>query len=311
MDESYSVHLMYCNSALLDMFVYDTLKECCEAGLDSTFEIENTANFNEMLDLMNMQSFMSKRWLFVIKYKKTKKLVERYKGVFTSKNSCFLIKVENYREFLEVKSLIPQSRNDMYLSFLNFEDIVFLLRGYSISDAMLRFISRAYAREPEKIMILIDKMKEGYVVSDKKSVTAVCGESQSTISSYVMSLLNTKIKSELGAKRSLKKKINDGVSLSRIYSPGTLRNYMIAELRNLIHIKQMYLNADIYKEIREVPECFESNNLNRYSGLLDKIIEMPMDTIVKLFIALEQSGRWYKEIDVVAFLYNYYEILKN
>ena len=71
--------------------------------------------------------------------------------------------------------------------------------------------------------------------------------------------------------------------------------------------KKENMRNDCFSQTEDVLDYY----LNRYSGLLDKIIEMPMDTIVKLFIALEQSGRWYKEIDVVAFLYNYYEILKN
>lgn len=309
MDEGYTVHLEYCNSSLLDMFVYDRLKECCEAGLDSIVEVENTSRFNEMLDLLNMQSFMSKRWLFVLTYKKVKKLVEKHKGIFTTKTSCFLIRVDGYKEFLEVKKLIPQARNDMYLASLNFTDTMFLLRGYSLSDVNLRFVFTAYSREPDKIMLLRQKLDEGYEVTDKKSITEICGESQSTISSYVMSLLSIQVKSEIGARRSLRRKIIDGISLCRIYTPGTLRNFMISELRNMIHIKQMYLNADVYKEIREVPDCFEGNNLSRYNGLLSTIIKMPMNTLVKLFIALESSGRWYREVDLVSFLYSYYEVI--
>ena len=313
-DDSYTVHVIYCDSSLLNMFVYDKLKECCEAGLESVLEVTNTSSFNDMLDLMNIQPFLSKRWLFSISYKKVKKLVEKYKGLFSSLSSgtsCFMIKVENYKEFLEVKSLIPQRRNDLYLSYMNFSDVAYLLKGYDISDAVLNYIAKSYSREPDKIMLLVEKLNLGVSVPDRKTVVSICGESQSTVQSYVMSLLSVKVKSEIGAKMSLKRKINDGVGLCREYSPGTVRNYMISALRDMIHVKQMYLNSDIYKEIRSVPDCFSDSKLERYRVYLNQIIEIPIDKMIRLFIALQKSGRWYKEVDLISFFFFYYEVQKN
>ena len=84
--------------------MYDSLKEVCEANLESIITVEGSSGFNEMMDLVNINPFLAKRWLFIITYKKVKKLLSKAKGIFSYDSSCFLIKVENYKEFKEAKN---------------------------------------------------------------------------------------------------------------------------------------------------------------------------------------------------------------
>lgn len=307
-DEKRSIHLLYTDSSLVEMFVYDSLKECCEANLESIVEVNGASSFNEMMDLLNISPFLAKRWLFIIEYKRVKKLVSKVKGAFLTDTSCFLIKVSNYKEFKEVKDLFGQGvANQLYLAYMSYRDVLWLLNGRGLSQALMDYIAKSYSRDPEKIMMLLKEMDNGLTITDRKGIVAVCGESTGSIVSFVISLLSMNIKTERGMKISIAKKSKEAVGMARLYGSSSFRNFILATLKDIIYIKEMYLNGDIYDTIRDVPDCFDEKRLLRYKMYLRTILGIKLNDVVKLYVMVAKSGVWYKEIDVMSFLYDYYE----
>ena len=100
-----NVHLLVTNSNLADIYVYDTLKERCDATLESIYNIEKVSDIGIMKELVGMEPYMSDRWLFIIDYSKLKKSIKEISGIFEADTSIFLIKVKGYADFKEFKEL--------------------------------------------------------------------------------------------------------------------------------------------------------------------------------------------------------------
>lgn len=308
-DEGKNVHILYADSSLIEMFVYDTLKDVCAANLESIITVESTSGLNDMVDLVNINPFLARKWLFVIDYKKVKKQVLKMKNMFLgSDTSCFLFKVSNYKEFKELRDTFGAGvANDMYLAYMSYKDVTWLLQGYELPQGLVDYVAKSYSRDPEKIMILIKEMNNGLHISDKRGIVDVCGESTGSIISFVLSLLNIKISSKKGMKLSIAKKSKEAISLARLYGSSSFRNFVLATLKDIIYIKEMYLNGDIYDTIRDVPDCFDEKRLLRYKVYLRSIIVLNMSDVTRLYVLIAKSGSWHQEIDVMSFLYDYYE----
>lgn len=305
-DPNKSLNLLYTNSERAEMFVYDTLKKKCSATNDSVIEVYNQSTFEEMLDLAPEYPILAKEWLFIIKYKKVKKLCEKYKGLFTSGNCVFLILVENFKEFQEFKELLNNKCNAMYMTYLTFSDINYLFYPFEIPSKFISFISKTYSRDIENIFKLYDKVLEGYEVDSIKSITEICGNSVGTTQSFVLSLLKIDIPNLKNPKLSLKRKFRELIDLSNAIGSKRLKGFLLSNVKDLIYIKQLYIQADIYDDIKNLPEGYDEKKLSRYQRYLNMIKEIPLQKILSLYTELLESQEWYKEIDVVQFLFNYY-----
>lgn len=308
-DDRCSIHLMYSESNLAELLVYDTIKQTCEADLESTLTINNSTSFNGMLDLINIQPFLADRWFVVIEYKKVAKLLKNYTGIFRLDTCRFLIKTNNYKEFKAAKELIQTSNgslNELYLAVLRMNDVSWLTKDINLSWKLNEFLYKSYSREPDKILGLVREVKNGAIVNDRKDIVNICGASSGSVFSYVMSLLTMSIKTERGANTSLKKKLSEAIDLSRTYGVTTFRNYLVATLRDIIDIKEMYLNGDIYDNIINLPAKFDEKRYGRYRYALKSILALPLNEVIGLYLTLMKSGYWMREVDVIEFIYKLY-----
>lgn len=304
----YHSYLLYTDSSLVEMFVYDRLKELCRANSESIVEVGSPKGVGEMIDTVSISPFLAEKWLFVIDYRKVKRQIEKLKGIFSAETSCFFIKVSNYKEYKEVLELLGKgSVCELYLSFLQYRDIVWLLRDTGMKPNLIDYVVKSYSRDPEKVFLLLRELQNGLEVSDRKEITAICGESSGSVMSFVISLLVGTVSSDRGLKMSLGRKSKEAVSLARLHGVGSFRNFMIASVRDIMYLKEMYLNCDIYDTIRDVPDCFDEKKLMRYRMYLSRIVDMDMSRVVRLYAMLCCSGKWISEIDVISFLYEYYK----
>ena len=86
---SKNVHLLYTNSSLIEMNIYDILKDSCGATLESVYNVNTKADCNEMLNLLSVQSYLAEKWLFIIDYSKLKDFVKSHKNIFMVDTACF------------------------------------------------------------------------------------------------------------------------------------------------------------------------------------------------------------------------------
>lgn len=311
--EDYQTHLLFTNSNLAELYVYDSLKEVCEATVESVYNITNKKTFNEMLELSNMHPYLSRLWLFVVDYHKTKASCKQFKAVFQSNTAKFLIKVQNYGEYKEVKSLIG-TINDMYLVRISSDDVMKLLKGYDISQKTLDFIAKTYSNDVEKIFELKNKLDSGLEVTNPKSVITLVGASGGTINRYVMQLLADPPTTEKGFKMVYRNRVKDAKLLLDAYGITSFRNFLVASTKDIMNIKVLYNQGIIFKQIRDLPEVvdeqgnavYDEKRLSKYTYFLERITtEIPYTRIVRLYTLLK-SSYWRTEEDVLKFLYDYY-----
>jgi hypothetical protein len=302
-----TVHILQTNSGLADIFVYDSLKKLCGASIDSIVEVDSRATFMSMLELVNMQPLLADRWLFAITYKgAVKSLVRKYEGIFKSDTSVFLIRVENYKDFKDVKQFLPFA-NDLYLNVIKGSDLAYLFEGVSLSSAVLEFIGKSYYKEPEKAFMLRKEIKNGATVETTKDVVDICGKSTGSIAQFAMRLLNEMPTSKSGLKRVYSSRIKVFSDLVDTFGVQSLYNFLIAVVKDFLDIKVLYLQGVIYDCIGELPEPYDEKRLSRHSMYLKRLTtELSYEDILRLYMGLRKHGRWVSAADGLRFLYEYY-----
>ena len=305
-DPSKSVHLLLTSSNLIEIYVYDTLKARCNATLESIIDVNSASTYRYMLELVNIEPNLADKWLFVLDYKKIKGSLKKNLGVFQSEVAVFLIKVDNYKDFKEVKEL-GVVLNDLYLDVIRRNDVYYMLGQYKISQKVLEFVVNSYYRDPEKVFVLKKELENGADINTPKDVTALCGESTGSIQKLAMQLLTDNPKTEMFLKRSYKKRVSFVKELCDTFGSSTAYNYLKASIRDVLYIKMLYMQGVIYDKIREVPDCFDEKKLNRYRNVLKTIEnEIPYVKILNLYVIINESDRWRKPEDSIAFMYKYY-----
>ena len=159
-DPAKSVHLLLTSSNLIEIYVYDTLKARCNATLESIIDVNSTSTYRYMLELVNIEPNLADKWLFVLDYKKIKGSLKKNLGIFQSEVSVFLIKVDNYKDFKEVKEL-GVFLNDLYLDVIRRNDVYYMLGKYKISQKVIEFVVNSYYRDPEKVFVLKKELENG------------------------------------------------------------------------------------------------------------------------------------------------------
>ena len=310
-DEDKNTHLLLTYSNIAEMYVYDVLKERCEATVESVCTINNNKSFKLMSELVNMQPNLSDKWFFIIEYSKVKGLLQKSKGIFESTSSVFLIKVNSYGEFKEVKDL-GINLNDLYLVNIKKVEVMDLLRNFKISPALKDFIASSYYKDPDKVFVLVKELENGAVINSSKDIIKICGESTGSIQKFVVQLLVDSPKTERFLQRSYKKRVATLCNLCDSFGSSTTYNYIRSAIKDILYIKMLYLQGVIYDRIAYLPECFDEKKLARYSFYLRVISQdVAYNKIVYLYNVIGEYGKWVTAQDGILFLYKYYIELLN
>lgn len=318
LDGNKNVHLLLSKSNLAEIYVYDALKGKCGASKDSIFTVDSARGISELLELVNIPPFLANKWLFVIEYRKAKALFKDYCQVFQSDTSEFLIKVNSYKEFLEVRGYLSNI-NDIYLSRIGLYDVEFLLNEFNIPYSLVKFIYKSYSLDPEQVFIIREELKNGRVFEKRKEIVDLCGVSQGSLSTYAFSLLKDFPTTDKGRKTVYRNRLKVGVELMESYGCSKFKNFLTSTVKDILDIKQLYVMGVLYDNIRDIPEytvrnskgdsivVFDKQRLSRYNMYLKTIADIPSSRIINLYLQLKESGTWRNDIDMLNFLYNYYE----
>ena len=304
---SKNVHLLYTNSSLIEMNIYDILKDSCGATLESVYNVNTKADCNEMLNLLSVQSYLAEKWLFIIDYSKLKDFVKSRKNIFMVDTACFLVKVKNYKDFKEFKELIS-AVNELYLTVIRGSDIAFLLKEYKLSPKLLDFVSKSYSRDPEKVFVLRDELRKGLRVETSKDIVSVCGTSAGSVVHLAMKLLENRPKTVRGLNMVCKNRIQEIEDLVDAYGLSSTRNFLLAAVKDILDIKVLYMNGIIYKSVRNLPECYDEKRLSRYGYYYSRIVEeLLYPDILRLYLSLRSYGAWVNRSVMLDFIYGYFK----
>ena len=307
-DYSKHVHLILSNSGKADIYIHDTLKETYHASKDSIYEVKSKSDFNNMLELSNIQPYLADKWIFEITYSKVKTQLKNAKGVLESTTSCFCILVSNYREFKEVKEFVKNC-NELYLPIIRKDDTLFLLKDLEISDKIKQFVSTSYARDPESIFTLREEVLMGREINSQRDVVKLLGASSGSVTSFVMLLLAKPPTTERGFKMVYKKRIQMGVDLCNAYGTRSFRNFLSSTVYDMLQLKMLFMEGVVYDKVRDIPDCFDESKLSKYNFYLERITnEISYEQLLRLYCMLQEpeNKTWYSISNMIEFLYKYY-----
>lgn len=304
-DSSRNVHLLFTNSNKAELYVYDILKKSCGANKESIYDVDSKKAFNEMLELSSLQPYLADRWLFVVNFSKLKGMCKQNKSVFQSDVSTFLVKVSNYRDYKEFKTILGNI-NDMYLAYIKRADLTFVLKEYKLSQKLFDFVASSYSSDLDKIFELKEQLNMGMKIESAKDIVSLIGASGGSVSKFALQLLGDPPKNEKGLNMVLRNRVKDARMLSETYGVRSFRNFLCSSVKDILDIKVLYNQGVIFKHIREIPENFDEKRLSRYEFCLERIeTEIPYSRILKLYCMLKDSF-WYTDKEMLEFIYKYY-----
>lgn len=299
-----AVHILFTKSTKLSLWVYDTLKEKNDCTKETIFQIDNVNDLKRYRDVVSLSSISSLRWLFLVNYKGVKKNSKLLETVVRegSGTSCWLIKVENYMEFKEVRQLFPKA-NDLYMSWLRYRDLSLLFKGITVDNKIFQFVANGYSSEPERVMEFRSRILQGEVFKTNKDVVEAIGVSAGSTDKLIFQLLRDPPKL---TKRVIKNRMMVMRELVSVFGSRNTQKFLIKSCKNILDLKILWLNGEVYDRIADLPEGFDEMALRRYSRFLQTIIETPYSRILFLHETLKENRPWMDEVDMQLFLVKYY-----
>ena len=302
-DKTLNYHTVMCDSGKLDLLVYNLLKQACNGNKDTIFYVNKKSDVEEMLDLSLIMPYSADQWLFIVNYNKVKrhrrKLIEFIKAKTVS--SKVLVSFDKYADFKKFNDDLGALVNSMYLKTLRKDDMAFLFRDTKLGKDLKDFIFYSYRSEVEKVMSVLEYIKNGHSVKTRKDITELVGVSTGSIQHFIFQLLGKPPKTEKSRERIIKNRSYILSELAKVYG--------VRGIKTILDIKTLYLSGVVYKSLTNIPEGYDSKRLLRYRVFFGKIIDIEYSRILELYLLLYNEGAWSNELDLYKFLYIYYRNL--
>lgn len=310
-DKTLNYHTVMCDSGKLDLLVYNLLKQACNGNKDTIFYVNKKSDVEEMLDLSLIMPYSADQWLFIVNYNKVKrqrrKLIEFIKAKTVS--SKVLVSFDKYADFKKFNDDLGALVNSMYLKTLRKDDMAFLFRGMELGKDLKEFIFYSYRSEVEKVMSVLEYIKDGHSVKTRKDITELVGVSTGSIQHFIFQLLGKPPKTEKSRERIIKNRSYILSELAKVYGIRGIKTILTNSVKDILDIKTLYLSGVVYKSLTNIPEGYDSKRLLRYRVFFGKIIDIEYSRILELYLLLYNEGAWSNELDLYKFLYIYYRNL--
>lgn len=310
-DKTLNYHTVMCDSGKLDLLVYNLLKQACNGNKDTIFYVNKKSDVEEMLDLSLIMPYSADQWLFIVNYNKVKrqrrKLIEFIKAKTVS--SKVLVSFDKYADFKKFNDDLGALVNSMYLKTLRKDDMAFLFRGMELGKDLKEFIFYSYRSEVEKVMSVLEYIKDGHSVKTRKDITELVGVSTGSIQHFIFQLLGKPPKTEKSRERIIKNRSYILSELAKVYGVRGIKTILTNSVKDILDIKTLYLSGVVYKSLTNIPEGYDSKRLLRYRVFFGKIIDIEYSRILELYLLLYNEGAWSNELDLYKFLYVYYRNL--
>jgi hypothetical protein len=310
-DKTLNYHTVMCDSGKLDLLVYNLLKQACNGNKDTIFYVNKKSDVEEMLDLSLIMPYSADQWLFIVNYNKVKrhrrKLIEFIKAKTVS--SKVLVSFDKYADFKKFNDDLGALVNSVYLKTLRKDDMAFLFRDTKLGKDLKEFIFYSYRSEVEKVMSVLEYIKDGHSVKTRKDITELVGVSTGSIQHFIFQLLGKPPKTEKSRERIIKNRSYILSELAKVYGVRGIKTILTNSVKDILDIKTLYLSGVVYKSLTNIPDGYDSKRLLRYRVFFGKIIDIEYSRILELYLLLYNEGAWSNELDLYKFLYIYYRNL--
>ena len=309
----YNVILLQQNSSKMLNFIKDTLKKTYDVDQTSILQVGTKGELKRIKEIQGISPPFSEYWFVEVALDSVP--IKELMPVIVQSNTCVFFvttnKYKNYKYFKEELNKRNTIRyKDYYLSYLKRRDISYLYYNLvpedkRLTSALFNQVVASYSGDIDALFTLFEYLSKGTEIKSMREITSLIGMGGLTIESYIFMLLKEKPPTDRGKKRYRKDRLQASRELGVAYDWNTFYNYVRKAVVNIVEIKMLIISGVIYKEIKDIPDCYDIAALSRYRRYLWTIKEIPMSRLLQLFQNLS-IRRWNNEVDCVSFLYNFY-----
>lgn len=320
------VCLVQTPSPMLGLFIQDKLRGMFQSVSDTIIDLKTKSDMNLITSVQNVEPLDSIKWLALWDYTTKKTGVKLADIITTAKTSTtvvFLLTVENYRAYKEVKSALKDVDYvyDFYLPYLNKANMRYLYyqivpKSFMLSPQLYSFVSKSYSGDVESVMTLFKSLASGNTCEKHSDITDICGLGSNTIENFVFTLLKDPPTTEKGLKRILSNRLKAGRELSEVYGFRSFYNFTLSSLKRILDIKQLRISGAVHKKMIQLPNGYDDNHLERYQRYIWQINKIPTTRILRLYFHLAKN-KWTNDLEFINSIYGYffevisYEVLPN
>ena len=310
----YDVVIVQTPSTKLDIFIEDKIKREYGATNDSMIEIQSKKDYKKVKDFIGIVPPFSKRWFIKVNIDKIndKDLIKLIK---VSNTCVFYCTCSKYAIFKSFKENLGKNVSvaDFYINYLRRPDFIYLYDAFVPKDNRLDkqlfdYTVQSYSGDIEALFTLFLALANGEKFKTRKAISDKCGIGGLSVESFIFTLLKEISGSDKGLKTVIKNRVRASTELAQSLGYQTFYNFTNKSITNLIQLKLLMLNGDVYKTVVNLPETYDEKALARYQKYIWRLREMPLSSLVLLKQSMG-SKAWRSELDLFEFIYNYYGYL--
>lgn len=301
------VVLLQSPSNLLTIYMVDKLKARIGTTRDTIIEVHTQKDLAKVRDLQGIVPPFGDKWFVQIDLMKLNNK-ELHRTISMSTTVTFLCTCENYGVFKKFKDSFRKTTTviyDFYFKYLRTSDFLFLYDTIcpdKLDKNLLKFVREGYSGDIDVCMQIFKALHDGTELKTKRQITEQFGIGGLTTESYLLNILNfTPSTSERGAKTKMKNRVKAGLELVDALGYSTTHNYLLANLKSFIQIKELLISGTIYKRIENLPTGYNESKLSRYNRFIWRLKDIPMSRLLSVYTMLEPS--WHSDADFLRFMY--------
>ena len=296
-------------------FLQDKIKRKYQVSKDTTITIENKSDYKKVKDVTGVVPFGSTKWFVEVDIDKNnnKDFINLIKQSTTCLFFCTASKYRYYKAFMDAfKGVNDINIADYYLTFLRRGDFIYLYDAFvpedkRLASSLFTSFMKGYSSDIDAVFELLLHLAKGEKFNSMKDISDICGFGGLTVETYIFSLLRPLSGSDKGLEKVIKNRVEVGSDLGSSLGYGALYGRLTKSIKMMCELKMLIMSGVVNKRVVNIPKVFEDNGIAKYQRYIWRLKEIPMSE----FLLLRQcigSNKWYKDIDLLCFLYKYYSL---
>ena len=309
-----NVVLLQTPSVKLTMFLEDKIKRHYECRNDVVIDVRVKKDLKKVRDVIGVIPPLARRWYVRIDLDKfdDKELAT---VIAESSTVVFFCTCSKYAIFKNFKDSIKDVYGvyDFYIMYLRRNDFIYLYDAFvpkekRLTKQLFDYTVQSYSGDIEVLFDLFIALNDGKEFKTRKDISDLCGVGGLSVESFIFTMLKPISGSVKGLTKVLKNRIKASSELAEMLGYTSFYNFMAKSLMTLINLKMLMISGDVYKSVHNLPECYNENELARYQKYIWRLNTLPLSTLLLLRQCMG-SKAWRTDLDILNFIYLYYETL--
>lgn len=305
-----NVVILQTSSEKLRMFIQDNIKRRFKCNTDTIIECRGKKDYKQVKDVINVVPPFSEKWYIDVDLDacNDKDFISLVKDATTCVFFCNVTKYVTYKRFKEeIKSV--SGVFDYYINYLRKNDFIYLYDAFvpeskRLPKVLFDYVTQSYSGDIEAVFNLFLEIAGGREIKTRKDIADICGVGGNSTESFIISMLKSPPTTERGLNKVLKNRTRAGKELAEVYGYGSFYNRLRKTLTSFIQIKMLLISGVVYKQIYNLPDCYDERTLSKYQRYVWRLKEIPLSRILRLYTSLGTSI-WKTDLEFLNFMYSF------